>query len=320
MRLSFNVPNPSAFSWLLFRMRYDDGFVAYLNGTRIAARNAPPTVVWDSFASALHDDAAAVVEEDIDIPGAAALLRTGTNVLAIHGLNESLTSSDFLIGPEFDGVDSAVSTRARASSSTGPLRASETSRDTRPSRWKPELSQPDRTFTTGFSLVMTATEGSTIRFTLDGSEPTGSSTLYSGAIQVSATTRVRAKAFSAGNAPSPTVTRKFLQLATNVRSFTSNLPLVLLETFGAAVGESDYRDIFAAVLEPGVTGRTIMTAVPSFAGNAGIKRRGSSCWASPNRRSTWRSVTSAATTPACPSSTCRRSPTGSSTPRIRTRP
>ena len=276
IRFSFNVANPSAFSWLLFRMRYDDGFAAYLNGTRIAVRNAPPTLTWESFASALHDDAAAVLEEDIDIPGAAALLRAGTNVLAIHGLNENLGSSDFLIGPELDGVDSGTldtGTRLyfdRPSPGFGNLTGYPAITA------KPELSLSSRTFTNAFSLQMTPPGGATVRYTLDGSEPTGSSTLYSGPLQVSASTRIRAKAFSAGNAPSPTVTRKYVQLATNVRSFTSNLPLVLLETYGAAVGESNYTDVFAAVIEPGTSGRTAMTALPNFAGNAGIKRRGSS--------------------------------------------
>ena len=46
------VADPSAISFLRLRMKYDDGFVAYLNGTRVAAQNAPANPDWNSTASA----------------------------------------------------------------------------------------------------------------------------------------------------------------------------------------------------------------------------------------------------------------------------
>jgi len=49
-----------------------------------------------------------------------------------------------------------------------------------------------------------------IRYTLDGSEPTGDSPLYSGPILLTSTTVVRAKAFEDGRLPSRTVTHTFL--------------------------------------------------------------------------------------------------------------
>ena len=35
-------------------MRYDDGFVAYLNGTEVLRRNAPATLGWNSSATSAH--------------------------------------------------------------------------------------------------------------------------------------------------------------------------------------------------------------------------------------------------------------------------
>ena len=106
VRLRFSGPDPSAFAELALLMKYDDGFAAYLNGTFVAARNAPEAPVWNSGATASRDEALAVVYERIELPGAAALLAAGENVLAIHGLNSSAASVDFLIVPAVEAVTS----------------------------------------------------------------------------------------------------------------------------------------------------------------------------------------------------------------------
>ncbi|MBN2130968.1 MAG: CotH kinase family protein, partial [Sedimentisphaerales bacterium] len=90
------------------RVRYDDGFIAYLNGVEIARRNFSGTPEWNSSADALHDDTAAVNFEDIDVLDFASTLRRGENFLAIHGLNESVASSDFLISVELTASKSPV--------------------------------------------------------------------------------------------------------------------------------------------------------------------------------------------------------------------
>lgn len=80
-------------------MRYDDGFVAYLNGTEIVRRNAPADVAWNTKATKSHIDTEAVEFESIDASNFLGLLRPGENVLAIHGMNNSQGGSDFLIEP-----------------------------------------------------------------------------------------------------------------------------------------------------------------------------------------------------------------------------
>lgn len=82
------------------RVRYDDGFVAYLNGVEIARRNFTGEPAWNSVASGLHDDSEAVVFENIEVADLHAILRKGNNVLAIHAMNSPATSSDFLISVE----------------------------------------------------------------------------------------------------------------------------------------------------------------------------------------------------------------------------
>ncbi|MBP7053782.1 MAG: CotH kinase family protein [Phycisphaerae bacterium] len=87
-------------NFMTLRMRYDDGFVAYLNGVAIASENAPANVQWNSAATAGHDDSAAVQFGSFDVSAFLDALQPGANLLAVHGLNVSAGSSDFLIDAE----------------------------------------------------------------------------------------------------------------------------------------------------------------------------------------------------------------------------
>ena len=100
LRIPFTVADPSAFSFLTLRMKYDDGFVAYLNGIEVARRNAPLSPAWNSAAPASRSDADAERFEELDLTSRRDLLRVGENVLAVHGLNVSAGDSDFLLLPE----------------------------------------------------------------------------------------------------------------------------------------------------------------------------------------------------------------------------
>ncbi|MDB4799242.1 lamin tail domain-containing protein, partial [bacterium] len=102
IRIPFRVEDPSAFSNLVLRINYDDGFVAYLNGNpdSVAESNSPSSSVLDyaSSATASNSDSDALAGEDFVIN--TTLLNVGENVLCIHGLNRSLSSSDALFGAE----------------------------------------------------------------------------------------------------------------------------------------------------------------------------------------------------------------------------
>lgn len=84
--------------WL--RLRFDDGLVMWLNGTEVLRINAPEELDWQSSASAAHADSSAVIPTEYDLSDHVGALRVGTNVLAIHGLNNSVGSQDFLLSPE----------------------------------------------------------------------------------------------------------------------------------------------------------------------------------------------------------------------------
>ncbi|MEM7311756.1 MAG: lamin tail domain-containing protein, partial [Planctomycetota bacterium] len=98
-RVEFNVDDPADFDSMLLEMQYDDGFKAYLNGEVVASRNDPIIATWQSNATAGRDDEDAVVPETINISNHLGKLVAGENVLAIHVLNQSDTSSDLLSRP-----------------------------------------------------------------------------------------------------------------------------------------------------------------------------------------------------------------------------
>lgn len=100
IRIPFNLATTNDLNYMALRMRFDDGFAAFLNGQPIASANAPAAPLWNSFATAGNDDAAAVQFRDFDVSAFVLALRPGENVLAVHGLNVSLASSDFLIDAE----------------------------------------------------------------------------------------------------------------------------------------------------------------------------------------------------------------------------
>ncbi len=109
IQIPFNMPqDTNQFNIMTLRIRYDDGFVAYINGVEVARRNFTGTPAWNSNADAIHDDSAAVDFEDINISLHLDALQTGDNILAIHGLNVSSTSSDFLISTELVIIQSSI--------------------------------------------------------------------------------------------------------------------------------------------------------------------------------------------------------------------
>ena len=103
VRVPFTVGSVANFSTLTLTMKYNDGFVAFINDQEVARRNAPASLTWDSTAAT---NIPVITEEAIDVTAAIANLQAGSNVLAIHGLNFGVSDPRFLILPELDAVES----------------------------------------------------------------------------------------------------------------------------------------------------------------------------------------------------------------------
>ncbi len=106
IRIPFQLDDPATVETLILRMKFDDGFVAYLNGIEVAHYNAPGrdgnplALVWNSRSTASYSDSDALVFKTFDITDKKIHLKSGRNILAIHGLNWSTASTDMLILPE----------------------------------------------------------------------------------------------------------------------------------------------------------------------------------------------------------------------------
>jgi len=99
-RASFPLA-PGRINQAILRIRYDDGFVAYLNGVEVARRNVPERQTANTPATTDHSGE---WFESIELP--VEHLRVGTNILAIEGHNRGLDSPSFLLAPELTLVAS----------------------------------------------------------------------------------------------------------------------------------------------------------------------------------------------------------------------
>ncbi|MBN2475332.1 MAG: lamin tail domain-containing protein [Pirellulales bacterium] len=221
-RIEFEVADLTQFDVLTLRMKYDDGFVAYLNGTQVAQRLAPDPLRYDSAALAARADSAAVVFEEIDISDYLGSLRTGTNVLAIHGLNVTPSDGDLLILPELvatsilDGPQYMTTPTPGSANMAGAL------------GWVTDTRfSVDRGFYDApFDLeITTDTIAAEIRYTLDGSQPTATTgTVFAGPITIDRTTTLRAAAFKTGYIPTDVDTHTYLFLDDVLTQSPDGLP------------------------------------------------------------------------------------------------
>ncbi|HIJ70435.1 MAG TPA: hypothetical protein HPP87_03625 [Planctomycetes bacterium] len=129
VRIAFTVDalELADYNFMTLKMRFDDGFVAYINGDKVAEAFAPPSPQWNSGSTSSDRESGAFAEYDIsdDIVS----LDTGDNLLAIHGLNYGTTSSDFLASAELIAGEVAEGTGGGISDSaveyTGPITLTE---------------------------------------------------------------------------------------------------------------------------------------------------------------------------------------------------
>ncbi|MCL5096827.1 MAG: lamin tail domain-containing protein [Candidatus Omnitrophica bacterium] len=259
-RHHFSVQNPGLYHGLTIRLLVDDGCVIYLNGTEVVRRNMPE---GDVNYKTLAMTAVGGTDETtfFTYHSSSAAIIPGDNVLAVEVHQGAVNSSDlgFDLGltadshTGFDTIDAVTYTQQVPDVSLG--------RDTAdPLTWKQfaeptpgeentsaiveniriagnvvEFSLPGGVYDSDQSVSLSSPSG-TIHYTLNGSDPTGASPVYSNAIPITATTVVRARCFENGKAPGPIATRTYFRGETQ-----GNIPYVSVvadpETlFGSKIG------------------------------------------------------------------------------------
>lgn len=142
------------------------------------------------------------------------------------------------------------------------------------------FSKPPGNFIEPFTVELSArasnATGTVIRYTVDGTLPTGKSPAYATPLLITNTTHLRARVYQDGLLPGPPSSIAYLKLFTNVLEFTSTLPVLVMDTFGKDAPVSA-QESFAhlSFFEP-VNGKTSLTNPPAFTTRGGFRVRGSS--------------------------------------------
>ncbi|WP_208605870.1 CotH kinase family protein [Streptomyces albus] len=185
--------------------------------------------------------------------------------------------------------DRSWAQEARAAEKTGPAKASDTGAAAPTKATKADIaageqsaedltgditfSTPGGTFQNEVSVSLgTTIADAQIRYTTDGQLPTASSTLYSGPLRLTSTTQLRAQAFVNGTASGDPGTAVYVARSVNANH---DLPLLVLDAYGAGKPDREYRDVAALLMEP-QGGTTSLGAAPAVATRAGFHLRGQS--------------------------------------------
>lgn len=233
IRYSFNVADKDQLTSLVMNLRFDDGFIMFLNGREVARANFAedfirPQPQWDSYAGnqvgtgstagAANRVAEALDVATFDLTAYLPEIVNGTNVLAFHGVNSNSTSGsstnrqDFFIEPVLTAiratdVQSGTFMVAPTPGDDNGVGVLGLTADT-------NFSVDRGFYTAPIQVAITSdTSDAQIRYTIDGSAPTETTgTLYSGPINITTTTVLRAIAFKAGYASSNVDTETYLFL------------------------------------------------------------------------------------------------------------
>ena len=217
VRTQFDLEDASEVTGLTLSMKYDDGFVAYLNGVPVASQFAPANPAWNSLTGNTgRSDQESLEYQDFSLGAHLGALEDGTNTLAIHAINGSTGSSDFLMSPRL--------TLSTGTLDLGEIRYLDPPTPGTINGQGVEGFVGDTTFdvdrgffTAPFNVVIATPDTPTadIYYTLDGTVPAPSNpsaTLYTSAVSITTTTNLRAKAFIDGFEPSNVDTQTYVFL------------------------------------------------------------------------------------------------------------
>lgn len=281
LRFPLNVVDPAGVQSLQLKVKLDDGFEAYLNGQQVASKNIPSPLLFDSRATASEEVQPGEDYENFDLNIAGKLV-AGENILAIHALNNSPGSSDFILISELTGGIQDLAPPFPLGYFPNPTPGNVNGPPSLTPPSEVEFDVTSQAFTDSLQINLSVAEPEAIiRYTTDGSLPDKTSSQYTVPFDFTGSTLIRARAFLPGSLPGPSRSEGYMKIAADDADFTSDLPIVLLSTFGKgsppSSGATTRKDTFMLIYEPSPeTGRASFTGTPSIATRGGFRKRGSS--------------------------------------------
>ena len=234
LRIPFTVNDPAAVTALELQVRYDDGFAAYLNGQFLADANVPGSLTWNS-------DAPNSIEANLasnstwDVSSAITHLVSGANTLAIQMMNQHVSSSsDFLMLPRLEVTRTPGAHEADYDYFTSPTPGAINNTAPGEPSGAVTISEPSGVKTATVSVTLSPPmPGVDIRYTLDGTAPTATNTLYSVPLEISDPARLRARAFESGKLAGPVAVADYAFLDPSLLGYLSDVPVIVMDNFGA---------------------------------------------------------------------------------------
>ncbi len=281
LRMPFQVLDPSGIGSLKLKTKVDDGFVAFLNGQEVASFNAPSPLAFDSAATASDEVNNGEDYQSYDLNFAGKLV-AGENILAIQALNRVVNNNDFIFISELEGEIQDLTPPFPRGFFETPTPSSTNGAPSFTPPSQVDFSVTSQAFTETLQVALSiADPGAVIRYTTDGSLPNKTSNTYLGPLSLSGSTLIRARAFLPSSLPGPSRSEGYMKIAAGDADFSSDLPIVLLSTFGKGGPPSTTvttrKDTFMLIYEPDpATGRASFTGTPTVATRGGFRRRGSS--------------------------------------------
>jgi len=314
-RHTFNVADPTIYTGLTLALLVDDGAAVYLNGEELLRQNLPAGLLTSStFASG--STASETNYTTYNIPPSA--LIAGENVIAaeVHQHSGGSTDLSFDLSLEASSYTS-VNPIDSVTYGTAVTDISYGRNETTPAIWQhfaepspgaanltsvvsdlrltspaPEITPAAGFFTDPETVTLTATSGP-IHYTLDGSNPTTNSPVYSAPLAISDTTIIRARVFESGKVPGPITTQSYFY----AESF-NGLPIISVvadpETlFGDEIGiydnnhepvTSGMNEVYKGKDAPGHLEFFPVDRSEGFALNGGIRIGGENNWGIHNQK------------------------------------
>jgi hypothetical protein len=312
-RHTVNIPDPTLYHGLTMSLKFDDGAVVYLNGAEVGRSNLGngeldfKTRALDAIGG---DDEDSFTEYRVPISA----LVTGDNVFAVEVHQASPSSSDLTFDFKLEAsshtgsiaidsitfgkqvsdvsygrdVTNPATWKLFAEPTPGAANSAPVVTDLRRSSQSVDISPAGGFFTNEQMISLRASEGD-IRYTLDGSNPTTRSTLYTVPILISSTTIVRARCFEAGSVPGNIFTASYFY-----GESPGTLPIVSVvadpETlFGDVIGiyenkhepiTSDMNEVYKGKDAPGHIEYFPADGSEGFQVNGGIRIGGENNWGS----------------------------------------
>ena len=143
------------------------------------------------------------------------------------------------------------------------------------------FSHASQAFTTSLSVTLSADPpdpDAVIRYTTNRAIPTAASQIYTGPLNVTATTAIRARVFRTGLLPGPAETQAYLRLSATTQTFTSAMPVVVVSNFlTSAPPESKAEQPgYLWAWEPAPGSTVNLLDPPTYVSRVQLSRRGSS--------------------------------------------